>query len=119
MISSIKSLVILLGLSALSVSHDTKWVFETVSEGKVAPLLPEEYVTNFVQHKWDQDGFRVSHVSAGIVVTHILHLVISTFGLLKKFNQERSGIPSAARSSGSTVPNTTGVLTTRPFVDHA
>jgi len=33
--------------------------------GKIAPLLPEEYVTNFMQHKWDYDGFGVSHISVG------------------------------------------------------
>jgi len=29
--------------------------------------MPEEYVTNFMQHKWDQDGFGVSHVTTGAI----------------------------------------------------
>ncbi|CAO3601431.1 unnamed protein product [Absidia cylindrospora] len=35
------------------------------SGGKVAPLLPAEYAFNFIQHKWNENGFGVSHVASG------------------------------------------------------
>lgn len=48
-----------------------KWVFETVSQGKVPSLLPEEYATTFMQHKWDLDGFGVSH-AVGLQVVMVV-----------------------------------------------
>jgi len=45
----------------------TGFVFDTVNSGKPAPPMPEEFVTNFMQHKWDQDGFGVSHIATGVI----------------------------------------------------
>jgi len=36
------------------------------SQGKLAPLLPEEYATYYIQRKWNQNGFAVNHTEAGV-----------------------------------------------------
>ncbi|KAG0169818.1 hypothetical protein DFQ29_009536, partial [Apophysomyces sp. BC1021] len=44
--------------------------------GKVAPLLPEEYAFNFVQHKWNENGFGVNHVGMGSWLSSSKHRMV-------------------------------------------
>lgn len=61
-----KLILIYLLLNIILIRGETnKFVFDSMQTGKVAPLLPEEYVTNFIQHKWNNNGFSISHISLG------------------------------------------------------
>ncbi|KAL1914993.1 uncharacterized protein VTP21DRAFT_7698 [Calcarisporiella thermophila] len=68
----------LLIFQAMSVAHTAghgdsanplgeRFVFNTLATGKDYPLLPEEYVTYFRQHKWDRNGFGLSHLASGVI----------------------------------------------------
>jgi hypothetical protein len=50
------------------------------AQGKIAPLLPEEYACNFVQTKWNYNGFVVNHTLAGVQYSSYSQQFIRTDG---------------------------------------
>jgi len=68
------------------------------SQGKLAPLLPEEYATYYIQRKWNQNGFAVNHTEAGVQYSSYANQMIRTdgasFASTDNFNQSIPVPPS-------------------------
>jgi len=64
------------------------------SSGKLAPLLPEEYVTNIVQNKWNWNGFVVNNTYSVVQWSSYKQQKIRTDGVMYGMKSDNYSDPS-------------------------